>query len=331
MMLDFADTWATLTRPSDGLTARPHPGSGGVWLALDSDGRRHLLVRATDAEPNQMLMATTRGLRAMTVLLSVEQEAEDVWTDISCLDPALNETFVKVADNLAEEVRSSPNEQLAAVRRTLRTWQWFWGIDPSNLSGEKALGLFGELWFIDRWAPFPEIIDSWFGPVGHRHDFSTTEISVEVKATQVLSDGPSRHRITSLDQLAPPETGSLYLFSLQLIRDPNAGNTLPGLIARVRARLASRPDLIGVLDQRLGQAGWSPAHADLHTQPYRIGAEELYRVNEGFPRLIRESFVGGIPVGVDDIVYTLDLAACKSWRVAAQPAQAVEILANLKP
>ncbi len=330
MMPDLADTWAVLTKPSDGLTARRHPGSGGVWLALDSDGRRHLLVRATNAEPNQTLMAATRGLRAMTALLSVEQEVEDVWADIACLEPALNETFVKVADSLAEEIRSSPNEPLDAVRRTLRTWQWFWGIDPNNFSGEKAVGLFGELWFIDRWAPFPDVIDTWVGPTGHRHDFSARAISVEVKATQISSDGPSRHRITSLDQLALPETGSLYLFSLQLIRDPNAGNTLPGLIARVRGRLASRPDLIGTLDQRLGQAGWSPAHADLHTQPYRIGAEEFYQIDEGFPRLVRESFVGGIPTGVDDVVYTLDLAACRSWRIAVHPAQANGILANLK-
>ena len=327
-MPDPADTWAALTRPSDGLTARLHPGSGDVWLALDSNGRRHLLVRATSAEPNQTLMAT-RGLRAMTAVLSVEQEAEDVWTDIACLDPAFNETFVTVADNLAEEVRANPNDPLDAVRLTLRRWQWFWGIDPASLSGEKAIGLFGELWFIDRWAPFPEVIDTWFGPTGHRHDFTALAVSVEVKATLVRSDGPARHRITSLDQLAPPESGSLYLFSLQAIRDPNAGNTLPGLIARVRGRLASRPDLIGLLDQRLGQAGWSPAHADLHTQPYRIVAEELYHIDDGFPRLVRSSFVGGVPAGVDDIIYTLDLAACSSWRVSVHPAQAKHILAGL--
>src|SRR4051812_11452859 len=146
-MSNPADIWAGLTRPSGGLTARLHPESSGVWLAVDSDGRRHLLVRATTAEPSRALMVT-RGLRAMISVLSVEQEPEDVWVDIACLDPTLNDTFVAVADNLAEEVRVNPNDPIDAVQMTLRRWQWFWGIAPTSLSDEKALGLFGELWFI---------------------------------------------------------------------------------------------------------------------------------------------------------------------------------------
>lgn len=328
-MTDSAETWAALTRPQDGLSARLHPASSNVWLAIDAEGRRHLLVRASTAEPDQTLMAT-RGLRAATAVLSIEQEPEDVWVDIACLDPVLNDTFVTVADDLAEEARNNPGDPLDAVRRTLRTWQWFWGVDPSGLSGEKAVGLFGELWFIDRWAPFPEGLNTWVGPTGYRHDFTTPALSIEVKATQVQGDGSVRHRIASLDQLTAPETGSLYLFSLQALRDPNASNTLPGLVARLRDRLGSRPDLVGLLDQRLAQAGWSPSLADRHGQPYRVVAEELYRVEEGFPRLVRETFARGIPPGVDDIAYTIDLAACRAWRAAVLPTQATSLLAALK-
>ncbi len=328
-MSDPAETWAGLTRPIDNLTARLYPGSSNVWLALDSEGRRHLIVRASAAEPNQTLMAT-RGLRAMTALLAIEHEIECVWADIVCLDPALNDTFIAVANDLAETVGASLSDPLDAVRRTLRKWQWFWGVDPILLSGERALGLFGELWFIDRWAPFPDVLDRWLGPAGYRHDFIAVDVSVEVKATRVQSDGAVRHRIANLDQLSPPETGSLYLFSLQAVADPNAGNTLPGLVARLRSRLAHDPELINLLDQRLGQAGWSPAQSDRHLQPYRIVSEELYRVDDGFPRLTRESFAGGIPAGVDDIGYSIALAACSSWRVAVQPAQATDLLAALK-
>jgi hypothetical protein len=324
-----ADVWADLTRPPEGLTARLHPASRNVWLALDADGRRHLIVRASGATPDQTLMAT-RGLRAVTVVLSIEQEPNDVWADLVCLDPILNDTFVTVANDLAEEVRINPSNPLEAVQRTLRTWQWFWGVDTSGLTGERALGLLGELWFIDRWAPFPKVLGSWVGPTGHRHDFSTPAISVEAKATRMHADGAVRHHIANLDQLTAPETGDLYLFSLHLISDPNAANSLPNLISRVRTRLTGHPDLVGIFDERLAQAGWSASTANRHSQAYRIVAEELYRVDEEFPRLTRESFVDGVPFGIDEIEYALDLAACGSWRIAVHPGQATQTLAALE-
>ena len=271
-----------------------------------------------------------RSAAAVTAALSVDQEPEDVWADIECLDPALNDTFVTVANDLAEGVRTNKSDPLEAVHQTLRTWQWFWGVDASGLSGERAVGLFGELWFIDRWAPFPNAISAWVGPAGHRHDFTTPAISVEAKATRAHGDGSVRHRITGLDQLTAPESGSLYLFSLHVINDPNAANTLPGLISRLRGRVVGRPDLLGVLDRRLSQAGWSPASADRYSQPYRVVAEELYRIDDGFPRFTRDSFMGGIPFGIDNIEYTLDLAACGPWRVAVHPGQATQILAELE-
>lgn len=328
-MTEPGAVWTGLSRPQVGLSARLHPESSDVWLALDSEGRRHLLVRASEADLGQTL-ASTRGLRATTETLALEDQERDVWTDIVCLDPALNDTFVAVADNLAEEARLHPGDPVEAVRRTLRTWQWFWGVDPNALSPDSALGLLGELWFLDRWAPFPEAIDTWLGPTGHRHDFVSQETSVEVKATRTRTDGTAVHRIANLDQLATPETGDLYLFSLQAVQDPNAMNTLPGLVTRVRNRMGSRTDLLGVLDQRLGRAGWSPANADRHAQTYRIVAEELYRVGDGFPRLVRETFAAGIPVGVDGITYTLDLAACAPWRIATLPSQAEAVLVGLR-
>jgi hypothetical protein len=328
-MSNPAQRWATLTRPSDGLAAKLHPRSADVWLALDPDGRRHLLVRANNEEPDQLLM-TTRGLRAVVARLSIDREDHNAWVDIVCLDPVLNDTFLAVADSLVEEARRLPSNLLEAVNTTLGKWQWFWGVAQASLSDERAVGLFGELWFIDRWAPFPEILDKWLGPEGYRHDFASAAIAVEVKTTQVRSDGAARHRITNLDQLAPPEGGLLYLFSLQAIRDSNASNTLPGIIDRIDRRLASRPELAGLFGQRLAKAGWSPAYADRHTQPYRIIAEEIYRVDGNFPRLRRESFVGGVPPGVGEITYNLDLAACSEYRIASNPAQAEEILSTFK-
>jgi hypothetical protein len=65
--------------------------------------------------------------------------------------------------------------------------------------------------------------------------------------------------------------------------------------------------------------GYSPAHRDLYDAPFRVVAEELYRVNDGFPRLTASMLDGDVPAGVDSIAYTVDLAACMPWRVATAP------------
>jgi hypothetical protein len=327
-MSDTRDVWASLTRPGSGVSARRHPASPNVWLALDGNDRRHLLVQVPTSEPGLTLMVT-RGLRAETTEMSVEGGPTGLWADISCMDPALNTTFLTVADDLAKETAKA-DDPLMAVQRTLRAWRWFWGVDPDELSEQAAIGLFGELWFLDRWAPFPGAVPAWHGPEANRHDFAGVDVSVEVKTFRSQAVGPPQHEIANLDQLDDPEAGQLYLFSVQAIPDPAAGNTLPTLVARLRTRLAEHTALLTDFDERLAKAGWSPAHADRHGTRYRIASERLYLVGNEFPRLTRHTFdPHGLPAGVDDVRYTLDLAACNEWLVASDAAAGAELLVGL--
>jgi hypothetical protein len=319
--------WAALSRPPEGLRAQLHPDSEQVWIALDAADRRHLLVRAAQHQAGERLI-TTHGLHAETAQISVESGPIDVWADISCTDRSLNRTFMALAADLVSDVVSS-RDAMSAVQHTLKAWQWFWGVSPDGLGENAAVGLFGEMWFLDRWAPFPGAVESWHGFDNERHDFSSPRTAVEVKTTRSHVVGPPRHHISTLDQLEAPGAGPLLLFSLQAIAEANAGNTLPGLISRLRGRLKSRPDLAGLLDQGLAEAGWTPAAAAQHPQTYRIAAERLYQVDGEFPRLTRRSFPGGLPNGVDEVGYRLDLATCASWLVATSPDDATDALRAL--
>lgn len=324
---DAEAAWAALHLPAHGLTAHLHPDSREVWLAVDDRGRRHLLVNASDADAGRVL-ASTRGLKAETTEISVEGGPVRVWADIACVDSGRNQTFVAIAADLVADIAVA-RSPLEAVERTLRTWRWFWGVDASAMSEAAALGLFGEMWFLDRWAPFPAAVNAWHGPTGARHDFATAFVSVEIKATSSHATGALRHRIATLDQLDDPESGELYLFSLQAIPEPSAGNTLAAVVSRVRSRLAADPDLLDSLDRQLALAGWSPAFQRHQPVAYRVAAERLYVVREEFPRLTRGSFVVGPPPGIDDVSYTVDLAACAEWLVATVPEEAAEMLRGL--
>ncbi len=175
----------------------------------------------------------------------------------------------------------------------------------------------------------PGALRHWTGPSRDRHDIVTAQVSIEIKGTRVRSDGPARHRITHLDQLAEPETGDLLLFSLQVSPDQLAANSLSGLIERLQQRLRGDGAAAARLDNLLRQAGWDQRHADRHRQGVRVVAEELYVVDDTFPRLTRASIVGGVPAGVDEITYSVDLAACTQHRVARRPDEATGLLAPL--
>ncbi len=111
-------------------------------------------------------------------------------------------------------------------------------------------------------------------------------------------------------------TGQLYLFSLQLSPDHLATTSLATLVDELLTYLDGNPEALDLAAERLAAAGWTPAHRDQHQRTYRVLAEELYEVSADFPRLTRSDFPDGLPQGVDNVSYTLALAACHPWRRA---------------
>jgi hypothetical protein len=60
----------------------------------------------------------------------------------------------------------------------------------------------------------------------------------------------------------------------------------------------------------------------------RIREEGLYRVVDGFPRLIPTSLSAGLPPGVNGVTYELRLEAAATWLLARTPAAAAALLCD---
>jgi len=318
--------WDGLDPPPAGtLTGQPPAGTPapGVRLAIDHAKLRHLLLPTTAADtlPERPL---TRGLEVSIDELRVGKETARHFFDVSCRDPTQNRTFAKVCEEILDEIAADPGHPRAVLARVLDRWRHFWAAPPGTLRDEEIIGLFGELWFLEYWlGPIgAKSLAAWRGPFRDRHDFKSPTASVEVKATRARADGAARHRITSLDQLEDPDQGGLYLFSLQVTPDPIATHSLAASVERISAALGSAPDEQRTFRELLGRARYNPADRHRYVAPLRVTAEELYFVKDDFPRLTAASFQGGIPGGVGDFTYTLDLGACQPWRVATKPADA---------
>jgi hypothetical protein len=323
---DLEAAWAAVETPSSAgnLAGKPGPGVPpdiGAFLAVDSKNLRHLLLPASDTDEAPVRRAT-KGLEITIDELKVADHPARRYFDVACRDPTAHPNFTLVATDILRELAADPADTARVLDRVLALWRWFWETPAAGLADTEAVGLFGELWFLEFWlGPInAATLSCWTGPTRDRHDFKSSLASVEVKATRARTDGAASHRITTLDQLEDPETGQLHLFSLRVTPDPIGAHSLNASVDRIRNSLSKSPELLHDLDEHLAQVGYSPADRDRYDNPWRVVAEELYRVDVDFPRLTRESFFeGGVPPGVDKIGYTLDLAACIQWRIATAP------------
>jgi len=327
---ELESSWNAIAPPTTpgGISGRRALGLSAdrpVYLAVDSQRRRHLLVQIPDTtDPVQQ--RETRSLEVTTARFTVATNPEALYVDLICTDAAQYPTFSAIAQDLIRSIRQTSGPLRDSILSALGRWRAFWTVKSTGMSREDALGLFGELWFLRRWLGTANAttIKRWQATDFSRHDFQWPSASVEVKTATTQSAGPPVHRIASLEQLADPEQGQLYLFSLQVCDDALAANTLHSLVASLTADLQADFQALGDFNDKLAVRGYSPADQQAPGRTLRVLAERLYCVDAGFPRLTRGTFQPtGLPVGIIGMDYQIDLAACEPWLAAKTPTDAV--------
>jgi putative PD-(D/E)XK family protein DUF4420 len=327
MTLDeLESSWSSVHPPNsaDGISGRRAvglPNDKPVYLGVDGRNRRHLLIQVPDETP-PISQRETRSLEVATSRFQVGSNPEALYVDLVCVDSAQHATFCAVAQDLLKSVRTSPIPLRDSIVNAMARWRAFWSAKVAEMSREDALGLFGELWFMRRWlGPVnASIISRWQATDSARHDFQWATASVEVKTAATRIAGEPTHKIASVDQLADSEQGQLCLFSLQVCDDALATNTLYTLVEGLAAEIQADFQALTTLNEKLAARGYSPNDRQTAARSLRILAERLYRVGEDFPRIVRSTFEpGGLPLGVVDVEYTLDLSACRHWLVASAP------------
>lgn len=301
-----------------------------VFIALDSMGRRCALIGIPLGEPRDLSERTSKGIAVQTVEMKVGDDLHRFFVEVVCLEPQGHAALDVVVGELVQALSAGASiGRVRLVQNVLAKWRRFWsGVNQGLLSKEQQLGLFGELWFLFRWlAPCvgaAKAIQLWRGPGGARNDFETRGLAIEVKTTGKLDPAYSIH---GLEQLVEPNGGVLLLFCLS-VRDESSGvESLPALIQEARSQLSTDFAALSMFDSMLYASGYE----DLHASEYgklvlRIRSEGLYRVQPGFPRLIPDCIVGGLPTGVSAVTYELRMDAAMPWLIAAVPVAAETFL-----
>ncbi|MGC8645848.1 MAG: PD-(D/E)XK motif protein [Thermoplasmata archaeon] len=296
-----------------------------ILAAIDSSGNRHFLVPLESAD-DFVQDRRSRGISANVKSLHIQGDSgkgsEVRYIDIRLEEESEREMFDIIGRQVALALRKGNRSRSDSVRTVLAQWRHFWGTATSSaLSREEIVGLFSELWFITKWilpVKSSVLVYGWRGPYGGRNDFEWKNASVEVKGTTVIEG--IKHWVNGIDQLSPPDSGKLYLFSLKMREENGAIDTLPGLIRSCIKMIRDDPELSEFVEETIARTGYSPAHDDIYDRMrFRVTEEALYEVRDRFPRITSASFPGGEPDGVERIQYQVNLEGYGDLIVATKP------------
>jgi len=293
--------------------------SSVVLAAVDADGRRHILIRLESLDEG-IDDLDSRGIAVTTRDLRVSGHPTLRHIDLTCQDPTGHDALDLIGGEIALRLAEGRQTAAESVRSVLAKWRRFWARAPRNvLTKSEQIGLYAELWFLRFWlierVAIDEAIARWRGPFGARHDFEWAGRSVEVKGTTSVRG--IVHRINGIEQLAPPESGELLLFSLQLRDEGGALRNLPALIDSCRVAASVNDVAAARLEAALVAAGYTDVHRkEYDTVRLRTVREGLYRVEGSFPRITEEQFEPALSAGVVHVEYDVNLAGQEGLLVA---------------
>lgn len=286
-----------------------HQG-GSLTIRLTFEGGcRGILLDAPCADG--LLSHATESIQLVPQPVEIDGQSE-VMLHARCGQSRLNEVFALVATSIVgrlqggHSVESSVIDAIGEFRELLRT------VRARGLTLEEELGLFGELRVLERLSvENPHAVGCWCGPLGEPKDFRGPNGSVEVKTTRDREF--SEVSISSLDQLATEDSGSHHLVAIAVELNDVSGRSI-GEIVDSLIGCGVSGELLWPL---LIAAGYdASAGSNSALRRFHVLEERTYRVDDGFPRLVRNSFgSAGLPLGVRSVRYAIDLSHAEQFRV----------------
>lgn len=287
----------------------------GLYWAVDSHRQCLLILKHHARYRSSHRLPTLRGLR---VEVQSTDEPRGTLVILRLTDADHEDLFYRLCQDIVKSTALATLGEEAIDRMLVRTWRWhrlLRGGRDGRLSAEEQKGLIGELLVLEKHLlPVLGPVDAvrgWVGPLGAPKDFQVGPISVEAKACAPLA---AKLSISSPAQLDSTEEARLFLHVTEVapaLEDSASAVTIEDIVRRTREMISAQ-DLAAVIEfeERLLAMGFDWAH-DYSDRRWMVGAESLYEVAEGFPRITSET----VPSGVDDVRYAIVLSQCKDHRV----------------
>jgi len=278
---------------------------------------RMLLIRIERENViNQLSLPRSKGFEIRQTVLP-EDRRHHATIQLVLSDRRYQDIFSRLTGDVASSCSHEPSEKamIHALLQRLTMWQQFLDrYGAEGLSPAAQRGLYGELRFLhDYLMPavgVAQAVPAWTGPRKVQQDFQISGIAIEVKTS--IAKQHQNVSVASEQQLDDTGLDALYLYHLSLREVHDGGETLPGIIDRIRNDLSNDPDVSRHFEDLLILAGYLDEHRGRYEGTgYADRTMQTFHVREGFPRITEQALVNG----VGDVQYSVSLAACAPFIV----------------
>lgn len=322
---NFEKIWDDLEQHSAGntregiLTLRVIPDSGFDFLVgiQRPENIRMLLIRISRENViNQWSLPRSKGFEIRQTVLP-EDRRRYATIQIVLNDRRYQDIFSRLTEDVASFCCREPSEKamLRALFLRLEMWQQFldrFGTEGLNSAAQR--GLYGELRFLhDYLIPAlgaEQAVPAWTGPHRTPQDFQMSGIAIEVKTS--IAKQHQEVPIASEQQLDDTGLDALYMYHLSLRELHEGGETLLGIICRIRDDLLGDPVTAATFENLLFMAGYLDEHREKYEEAgYTDRSVQVFHVRDGFPRITERALLNG----VGDVQYSVSLSACAPFVV----------------
>jgi hypothetical protein len=325
MIMKIEDVWKVLEQDGNNilsgyLSRRILPDvSYDVYLAIEKPSNKRLLRLHFHGDYLDRKIAYPIS-SSFVVDRTLPQNGEEYGTlRLVLTNPKYQDFFTTLVQDIVTSLALVAEEKAAfsAFIVRLKRWQTFLEKhNPEGLSTIAQQGLYGELWFL-RQLVLPHLglfsgTRSWTGPKATQQDFQFSGCAVEVKTTSAKQH--QKLTIASERQLDNTGAGTIVLLHLSLDVRQGQGETLPAIVANVRALVADDILAKDELENCLFEVGYLDIHASRYEETaYSIREYNYFKVENDFPRIIESDLLNG----VGDVRYTISVAECKRFSISA--------------
>lgn len=252
-----------------------------IYYGVTRDGFDRLSFLSSVQPPK---IDSTKMLR----VVQGEEGKGNYWTCFDLLNREFEQIFFMFCDDITNSIQELNSElaELNTIKERFSVWKIMFKKVNSSLSLEKEQGLFGELYFLDKYM-IPRYgvnnsINAWSGPLGYNKDFSIGKTWYEIKTISVNS---TCVKISSLSQLSSDVAGKLSIIRIEKMSEEyNDGicsifDVFNDILKQIKDNELQEKFIGKVLEY-----GFNP-EIDFQKNKFNILNISIYNVDDQFPRL----------------------------------------------